>query len=229
MTTTLLKKHDFDMVFDSLKIFRLVLEAISHPAREVSIQECADKLQGSNTSFLAVAMTLLDNETTYNTCKNLWLSDEISSLTHARRASVEKADFVFVYDPDDLEEVITNAKSGTLANPHENATIIIRNVQNIPASMHQLTFFGPGMDIPATLRVTPTIKKALALRDTQNFEYPQGLDLLFISDEGILLAIPRLVRIGQATGDPYLLPAQNRSGYTLRRLFEPELRFEGTD
>jgi len=52
---------------------------------------------------------------------------------------------------------------------------------------------GPGIDGRAEIRATKTVEEAVALRDAQNYEYPQGIDLLFLSEDGGLLAIPRRV------------------------------------
>ena len=127
MISTLSKKHSFDTVFDSQKVFRLLLEAMSNPTRVVNIKEYADKLFGDHPVFLAAAMTLLDNEVSFNTCGNHSLSDEIASLTLAKREQIENADFVFVCEPNAIKSVIENAKCGTLSDPHKSATVIIGN------------------------------------------------------------------------------------------------------
>jgi alpha-D-ribose 1-methylphosphonate 5-triphosphate synthase subunit PhnH len=191
MISTLSKKHGFDTVFDGRKVFRLVLEAISNPSRVVNINEYADRLFGDHPAFLALAMTLLDNEVSFNTCENRPLSDEIASLTLAKREKIESADFVFVCDPNELKHAAESVKCGTLSDPHKSATVIVRNdgVQG-----HKLTLFGPGIDGRATLWATQTVKDAIALRDAQNYEYPQGIDLIFVSGAGELIAIPRLTR-----------------------------------
>ena len=194
MNTALNKKYSFDKVHDSQKVFRLVLEAFSHPAKMVSIQDYASSLFGEHPSFLAVAMVLLDNEVSFNTCENRQLSDEIVSLTHAKKTLVEAADFIFICDTKDIETAIRSVRIGTLADPHKSATIVIRNVQNTATPLHILTLSGPGIDGATTLWVTQTVLDTIALRDAQYYEYPQGIDLLFISEEGILFAIPRLVR-----------------------------------
>ena len=190
MISTLSRKHSFDTVFDSQRVFRLVLEAMSNPARVVHIKEYAEKLNGDYPAFLAVAVTLLDNEVSFNTCENHSLSDEIASLTLARKEQIESADFIFVCDAKDIKNVIENAKCGTLFDPHKSATIIIRDDDG-PA--HRITLRGPGIDGQKEVRITQTVKDAIALRDAQNYEYPQGIDLLFISGKGELFAIPRLV------------------------------------
>jgi len=186
------KKHNFSRVFDSQKIFRLLLEAMSNPARVVNINEYASKLVGDHPAFLAVAMALLDNEVSFHTCGNQSLSDEIVSLVLAKSEPIESADYVFVSDPKGADFAITNAKRGTPADPHKSATIIIRN-DDPPVC--GLTLSGPGIDDRITVQVTQTVKDAIAMRDGQNHEYPEGIDLLFVSSMGELYAIPRLTRM----------------------------------
>ena len=192
MTSTLSKKYIFSRVFDSQKVFRLLLEAMSNPARTVNIHKFANKLFGGHSTFLAVAMTLLDNDIGFHTCGNQSLSDEIVSLTFAKNEPIESADYIFVSNPKDMEFVIENAKRGTLADPHKSATIIIRN-DDPPVC--RLTLSGPGIECSITVQMTQTVKDAIAIRDGQNHEYPEGLDLLFISSMGELCAIPRLARM----------------------------------
>jgi len=192
MTLQLTKKHSFDLVFDSQKVFRLVLEAMSNPARDAVIKEYADKLFGSFPVFLAVALTLLDNEVSFNTCENQTLSNEIASLTLSRKTNIEEADFIFASNYSVMEKAINNAKCGTLADPHKSATVII---QNNGISALCLMLSGPGIDGQVEFMVTQTVKDAITIRDAQNYEYPQGIDLLFVSGLGEMFAIPRLVKV----------------------------------
>ena len=189
MISTLSKKHSFDAVFDSQKVFRLILEAMANPARAVNIKEYADKLFGDHPVFLAVAMTLLDNEVSFSACGNRSLSNEIASQTLAKKEQIKNADFVFVCDPGVMKHVMENAKRGTLSDPHKSATVIIRD-DRTPAC--RLTLSGPGIDGHATVQVTQTIKDAIVLRYSQYYEYPQGIDLIFISSDGDLTALPRM-------------------------------------
>jgi len=192
MTLQLTKKHTFDTVFDSQKVFRLILEAMSNPSRIVNIKAYADRLFGNHTAFLAIAMTLLDTEMSFNTCNNYMLSDEIVSLTLAKREQIEYADFVFVCDPNDFANVIKSLKYGTLSDPHKSATVIILNDGE---QVCQVMLSGPGIDGNILIQVTQTVKEAIISRDEQNYEYPQGIDLVFVSSDGELFAIPRTTRI----------------------------------
>jgi alpha-D-ribose 1-methylphosphonate 5-triphosphate synthase subunit PhnH len=190
MTLQLTKKHSFDAVYDSQKVYRLILEAMSNPGHIVNIQEYADKLYGGYPTFLAVAMTLLDNEVSFHVCGNHPFADEIASLTLAKKVDIENADFIFTSNPNVIECAIENAKYGTLTDPHKSATVII---QNDGKPNCRLTLSGPGINGQIEVATTQIAKDAVAIRDAQNYEYPQGIDLLFISGAGELLAIPRLV------------------------------------
>jgi len=191
MTLPLTKKHNFDMVFDSQIVFRLILEATSNPLRVVNIQKSADKLFGSCPEFLAVAMTLLDNETGFAVIGNALLSDEIASLTLARREETDSADFIFIHDTDGLEAAVEAAKCGTLSDPHKSATVVVRNNGT---QVCRLTLSGPGIDGCTYITAPQVVKDAIACRDLQYYEYPQGIDLLFISETGDMFAVPRLVK-----------------------------------
>jgi len=192
MTLQLTKKHSFDLVYDSQKVFRLVLHAMSNPASFVSLQEYADKLYGDSPEFMALAMTFLDYEVSFNTCEDHRLSEELTLLTHAKMENTETADFIFVGNLKDLRSTIENAKCGTLADPHKSATVIIRNLGE---PVCRLTLSGPGIDGRTMIPASQTVKDAIELRDAQNYEYPQGIDLLFISNTGKMFAIPRLTRM----------------------------------
>jgi len=192
MTLQLTKKHSFDLVFDSQMIFRLILEAISNPGKIVSLQKYAAKLYGDHPAFLAVALTLLDNEVSFCVIGNDSLSDEISSLTHSQPDKIEAADFIFICDSKNLKFAIENAKCGTLNDPHKNAIIIIQN-DNIPSL--RTTLSGPGIAGRSDHLLTQSVTDAIMIRDTLSLEYPLGIDFLFMSCTGDLLAIPRLVKV----------------------------------
>ena len=193
MTLQLTKKHNFDTVFDSQKVFRLILEAMSNPGKNVDIKECAEKLYGDNSVFLAIAMTLLDNEVSFHVCGDTSssLSDEIASLTHAAITPIESADFIFAMTPISVECAIENAKCGTLADPHKSATVIIRNEGDLYG---RILLQGPGIQGSRGIWVTQTVKDALTVHNAQHYEYPQGIDLLFVSTAGNLFAVPRTVK-----------------------------------
>lgn len=184
------KIHDFDEVFDGQKMFRIILEAISNPGRMLSIDEFAQKMYGENKAFLAIAMTLLDNEVGFHAFANEELAKNISLLTLSKEVALEKADFVFVENEADLEQAFCKVKEGTLVDPHKSATLIIKvlNEKN-----KEITIYGAGIDKQLSIQVADMVVKAMRLRDMQNYEYPQGVDMMFVTEDMEIFCIPRLV------------------------------------
>ncbi|HEY5583398.1 MAG TPA: phosphonate C-P lyase system protein PhnH [Ruminiclostridium sp.] len=185
------KIHGFDLVHDSQKMFRLILRAMSNPLKIVNINEYSEKLFGNNKIFLALAMTLLDNEVSFNTCENRELSEEIVSLTLSKRESRENADFIFINDKKDLKEVIESSKCGTLIDPHKSATIVVKITDNKET---KLKLSGAGINYFIEILTDATVKEAIEFRDNMFFEYPQGLDFIFACENGDLFSIPRLTK-----------------------------------
>lgn len=182
--------YQFDETFDSQKTFRIILEAMSNPFRELSVREMAEKMYGEYPELLAVALTLLDNEVSYHVCGDKELSEQIKLLTHAEQTSLSEADYLFVTDFSKLQSAVEGAKSGTLEDPQRSATILVADngLKEI-----QGTFFGPGIKEIANVMITDTMSQAVRIRDEQEYEYPQGIDYIFVTGEGMLTCIPRLV------------------------------------
>lgn len=183
------KMHTFDEVFDSQSIFRLILAAMSNPTKRVNIKEFSNKLFGHTPEFLAVAIALMDNEVSFNTCENETLAHEIVLLTLSKAETLENADYIFVPDKSMLHKAIESSKCGTLRDPHKSATVIVR-IEDEKDTL--LTLYGAGIDKKAEFYTSSVVKDALDIRDNQFYEYPQGIDFIFISDNGDLFAIPRM-------------------------------------
>lgn len=184
------KLHNFSEVFDGQAVFRKVLEAMSNPGRVVSVAEQARKMHGNQQVFLALAMTLLDNEVSFYTCGNQKLANDISLLTLSKEASLEEADFIFVERKEDLDKVFSRAKCGTLADPQRSAAIIMKTEEHCPKAWK---IYGAGVNGIQKLWVPETAELAMELRDEQAYEYPQGVDMIFVNDCGDIFCIPRLV------------------------------------
>lgn len=189
--------HQFDEVFDTQRVFRKLLEAMSNPGRTVSVSDEKDRLFGDFPSILAVAVTLLDNEVSFSTCGNTELKNDIMLVTLSPESDTESADYIFVTDTDMLAEVFEKAKCGTLSGPHCSATIIIRDNGK---KCGKVRLYGPGINGETEISCPETFCLALELRDAQNYEYPQGVDMIFVSDSGDITAVPRLVKRRESNG-----------------------------
>ena len=98
---------------------------------------------------------------------------------------------MFVTDATTLPEVFSKVKCGTLVNPHRSATLLIRDQGE---KNQKISLYGPGIDGETAFACSESTAKAIALRDAQEYEYPTGVDLVLVSDDGTVTCIPRLVR-----------------------------------
>ena len=124
------------------------------------------------------------------TCGNQKISEDISLLTLAKETAVEDADYIFVEKEEDLKNVLEKAKIGTLADPQQSATILVKTGTDFGSN---LAIYGAGVDQTMQLTVPEVVKTALRLRDEQVYEYPQGVDFIFVTEDERILCIPRLV------------------------------------
>ena len=185
--------HTFDEVFDSQKVFRQLLNAMSYPGRRCSIQEQEEKLFGKEPALLALAITLLDASVRFCAPGNPELTEQIILLTHAQSVPVEEADYLFFSTLEELPGAMKNAKEGTLENPHASATLIIR----IPDFSAEQTgvLSGPGVDGHKKIDLPATVWQTIQQRNQKEYEYPQGIDLVFLLPHNELICIPRRVRM----------------------------------
>ena len=57
-----------------------------------------------------------------------------------------------------------------------------------------ITIQGPGVKDQMKISVSNLIKYTLDQREAQNYEYPEGVDMFFVTKQGRILCIPRLVK-----------------------------------
>lgn len=184
--------HTFDEVFDSQKVFRKALEALSNPGRTLSIAEQSEKLYGEQPGLLALAMTLLDASVSFCAPDDAELTEQILLHTHAAPVDAQEADFLFCTRAENLTACIEAAKCGTLADPHTGATILVRVPQEESV---RVRLSGPGVDGALETEVPRDVLAAIRTRNAQAYEYPQGVDFFFLLPGDTILAIPRLVRM----------------------------------
>ena len=119
------------------------------------------------------------------------LPEQIRLHTHSPQFPANEADFLFITDPSQMEAAFSQAKCGTLENPHASATLFIRDTG---PETEKLRLSGPGIKDSLECFVSETARRALSLRDAQQYEYPQGVDLVLIKPDGTFFCVPRLVR-----------------------------------
>lgn len=195
-----------DFVHDIQNTFRTVTTAFSFPGTCHTIaREAAgiDDDLGLAPPFLLTALMLLDSEVTFAVVDDLGQKHEqlISRLTYSRAVGVAEADFVFVPDSEtDAAPVFLASRSGNLVNPELGATIVLGADSLGPdAGHHCLLLHGPGIKEENTLYVErhPSWVDA---RSQKNHEFPLGVDVILLTADGRLAALPRTTRIVAASG-----------------------------
>ena len=200
-------KHDFDMVDGTQEVFRLLLDALANPGRPVNLGSQVMQF-ASNGRWLAPALTVLDNETGFYWNGSPETAEEIRFLSGAAQVPLEKADFVFLSLSDEnpeavsiaknmansmannmAAEVLSKVKSGTHRDPHDSALVFIAAGGEADQA---ITLMGPG--IPPEGRNVPLSAAEAAwvkARDAQGFEYPCGVEVVFLREDNSLLAVTR--------------------------------------
>lgn len=192
------KAYQFDFVHDTQSIFRCLLNAFSHPARQYCIADEAKGLPGNWAVLSAVGATLLDNEMSFYVEKTPELHTKLIDLTLARPEELTKAQYIFLSSAVNyvnIETMFKTARRGTLADPQTSALFIVQC--GTFSGNAALSVVGPGIDGETSLRTTEYIKNILQIRQKENIEYPCGVDLLFVTSFGEIMAFPRLCRVAE--------------------------------
>jgi alpha-D-ribose 1-methylphosphonate 5-triphosphate synthase subunit PhnH len=165
---------------------------------------------------------LIDNEVTFAACCGPdGGEDEAASLfiereTFGRRACPEDAQYVIV------NGTLTGAASGFLASrlnpgtllyPEDGATLVL-DVERIcqafahrpesdeeakrpsgAAGLLNLRMVGPGVPGSRSIRVRGAQAPLIEARNRLCAEYPMGIDVVLVTDDGTMAAIPRTTRL----------------------------------
>ncbi|MDR1238570.1 MAG: phosphonate C-P lyase system protein PhnH [Treponema sp.] len=95
MIETIQRKHNFDIIHDAQKMFRILLEALANPGRILDFRPQAARFAGQG-RWLAPALTLLDKETGFFWDGDPETGEEIRFLSGAPQVPLEEADFIFL-------------------------------------------------------------------------------------------------------------------------------------
>jgi alpha-D-ribose 1-methylphosphonate 5-triphosphate synthase subunit PhnH len=188
----------FDVIFDSQRIFRSLLDAMANPGRIITLPKIGIEITAANMYPLLLLMTLLDHEVSFCVLDNGAQTQVIEYLktnTGSKESRLENSDFILVYGGSS-HGLIQSARVGTLEYPDESATVIY-DIDSIGDDGGDvlLELSGPGIAdkrrIGASGIEQNEIEDVLAMRD-----YPLGLDLIFSDRAGRIACIPRSTTMG---------------------------------
>lgn len=180
-----------DPVFDSQRIFRALLEALSRPGTIVRVPGAAGPLPRVQPAAAALLLALLDQDT------RLWLSPAYGDAIAAASlrfhtgcvlvASPGEADFALVADPQELPPLET-FPNGTDEHPERSASVVLQ----VPALAQRRGWrlSGPGVRGEAHLAVGGLDAGFVAEWDANRRRFPRGVDLYLACGES-LCGLPR--------------------------------------
>ncbi|MDR2177755.1 MAG: phosphonate C-P lyase system protein PhnH [Treponema sp.] len=210
MTETLKHKHTFDTVHGAQEVFRILLEALANPGRILNLRPLEEQFAAQG-RWLAPALTLLDAETGFFWDGDRQTGEEMRFLSGAPQVPLEKADFVFLPSLDEgpsesaaveAARILSTVKQGTYMYPHDSALLFIAAGERYAGKDAGEPVNGPvslrGPGIPPEGRRIDLLPAEAAwhrARDEQGFEYPRGVELIFLRKDGSLLALTRKTEI----------------------------------
>lgn len=200
-----------DPVRDTQATFRVLLDALARPGQVRRLPVPAAGAPG-NPWAAAMLLTLLDHETTLGLDLSGLPADTARYLcarTSARTTRLEQADFVLAAAPSANPALPARLKRGALAYPDAAATLVLTVVSldqdGLPASNGrgsgaetlQLTLEGPGVPKGHALQVRGLPRALVAARDEATREYPLGIDVYLVDEEGRVVGLPRSTGVVQ--------------------------------
>ncbi|WP_456277348.1 phosphonate C-P lyase system protein PhnH [Bacillus sp. AK128] len=195
----------FDFIHGTQQIFRLLVDSMARPGKIVSIQESTryiDENTGLSKELIALAYTLLDREVSFHL-----VGDEkgktaqyLEWSTFSTTEAVQTADYIFIpysLSEGDLLDLMNEVKCGTLTDPHNSATLIfhVKEVSSFGPHGKKLVMSGPGIKENSSCYIEGLPSNFIKVRKKINKEFPIGIDLIIVSSNGDMIAIPRTTKL----------------------------------
>lgn len=196
---TALREADFDQVFDSQQIFRIILDTMARPGKIGILPDINIKPPAENHYPFLVLLTLLDREVSFNVQgkETAKLSEVIRYLelnTGSKQNDVEACDFMLVYGGNSKAQ-ICKAKIGSFRYPDKSATVLydvdsISDENTLEKEESLLKLSGPGIKENCIVGLSGIGKKEMENLVSVR-EFPLGIDAIFTDKNGRIISIPR--------------------------------------
>ncbi|MGB9927225.1 MAG: phosphonate C-P lyase system protein PhnH [Methanosarcina sp.] len=208
------KDSDFDHVFDSQHIFRVLLNTMAKPGKIGILPSLAINPPEENPYPFLVLLALLDREVSFSVQGNVKDPEKVMKYlelnTGSKPGDLGTSDFIFVYGGSSKGQVC-RAKTGSFRYPDKSATIVYaidsisdptsnftsdfisNSVSDRRASEKEkvlLELSGPGIKEKCMLAFSGIEKKEI--QDLISVrEFPLGIDAMFCDKKGRIVGIPR--------------------------------------
>lgn len=194
-------KDNFNTVFDSQRIFRIILDSMARPGK-INCLPQIHLLDGEYNFPFLIAKTLLDSEVGFACLdKEETLGQRIRDATGARLVDVSSAEFVFC-DGRKRQEDLYRTNPGTLLFPDKGATVVmtvgrlgLQRLEEDGEELKEVELEGPGICGKTWVCISGMHEYNLGWLLLQNKEYPKGVDAILLDLDGKILCLPRSIKI----------------------------------
>ncbi|WP_449241533.1 phosphonate C-P lyase system protein PhnH [Desulfoscipio gibsoniae] len=183
----------FDRVFDTQRIYRLMLDAVARPGKIMLLARPELYPPAEINPYAAgVAFTLLDSETSFALLPDNEASRQYICLNSGSRAEeLSRAQFIILDGRGDFPELAGLCR-GDLLFPERGATLIVMvDAIGEQGDGLRLTLRGPGVDGIHRLVLKGLCPANMHRVQKLNREFPLGVDLILTDQNGALAALPR--------------------------------------
>lgn len=184
-----------DPTLDSQRVFRSVLEAISHPGRIVDVTAPIQASAPLHPATGLVCLALLDFDTP------LWLDDAATRPEalewlrfHCGAPVVARPDaarFALIADPRGMPPLAA-FDAGTAEHPDRSATLVIQVQALIGGTGRRLT--GPGIERENLLELAGVPDAFWTWLEDNHALFPRGVDIIASAGQ-VVAALPRTTRV----------------------------------
>ncbi len=181
--------------FANQRTFRKLLEAMSNPGRTVELGKGNGKRENDYEWIFQVGECLLDSKVSYGLLGECEYLAGSLKTTQGMLKPIEESDYIFIlvpYSDERIEEILSQCKSGVLSDPDQSSTIIIL-LESIEGKC-SMRLKGPGIPGEVQYNYDDEIYRWVCKREQMNYGYPLGVDLIFVTGDGSMMALPRLVK-----------------------------------
>lgn len=191
-------ESSFDKVFDTQKIFRAVLEAMSRPGTLQTIElPPLNAPAGFNRHAAAIAFTLLDEATTFGMIPgNEDWEQYIRIHTGAGQTENCKADYLITQGKE-VWPGYEHFNRGSLTSPEKSSTLIVtvESMDENGCGGETLVLKGPGIETINRVTLKGFDNRNIKAVQELNNEFPLGVDMILVDVDGRVCALPRSVQI----------------------------------
>ena len=184
--------------FGSQAVFRVALQALSHPGQILTMPTDAQLPQSGHGAAALLLLGLLDADTTVWMSESLAQSDAAAWLRfHTGCVCVSdphEAQFLWLAQGQDpIWPSLAQLRQGSDAYPDQSATCVIE-VQSLQAGASGWVLQGPGIATQQTLQVQGLAADFQAQWADNHGRFPQGVDV-FLTTPTQVVGLPRTTRI----------------------------------